>query len=400
MSKEKIKTLLLYSEGSPGRNNIIKNTLVKGFFKNPASVQFPDRLLKNSYFRRIDAILKYKYFETLGYINDWRDEINRAPELDVTECNILNLIHLYKIRRKIKYYDFIIILHSAFADCIDFLIKRSHWFHGRRGKLAAFISNEYEFMDRKFTFLKEAGVDFIYSQLPDDTAKWLYASFSEAQVLFVAHALNPSIYYPGNKKSRSVDIGFIGAQYPLWVGDTMRQDFIDKMVARCPDYDLTLDIRYKNIPRHEWAEFLRNSYGILGAEPGSFFLDKKGVLIENARKYMDRHPDASLNELINEVYSCTDVEYISGKGISSRHFEPMGTKTCQILLEGRYCDLIKPGVHYLSVKPDFSNFSEVIKEFCDEERRREITEHAYEHVMNAHTYRHRIVNLVEAFLAG
>ena len=115
---------------------------------------------------------------------------------------------------------------------------------------------------------------------------------------------------------------------------------------------------------------------------------------------MDRHPDASLNELINEVYSCTDVEYISGKGISSRHFEPMGTKTCQILLEGRYCDLIKPGVHYLSVKPDFSNFSEVIKEFCDEERRREITEHAYEHVMNAHTYRHRIVNLVEAFLAG
>ena len=94
----------------------------------------------------------------------------------------------------------------------------------------------------------------------------------------------------------------------------------------------------------------------------------------------------------------SDIEYIAGKAISSRHFEPMGTKTCQLLLEGDYCDLIEPGNHYLSLKTDLSNFSEVLREFSDDERRCEIIDNAYRHVMNSHTYRHRIEKLIDAFM--
>src|SRR3546814_9279363 len=78
-----------------------------------------------------------------------------------------------------------------------------------------------------------------------------------------------------------------------------------------------------------------------------------------------------------------------GKCMSSRHFDAIGTATCQILLEGRYNDILTPDVHYIRLASDLSNISEVMGTFRDERRRLEITEAARAHVMDGHTYAHR-----------
>jgi spore maturation protein CgeB len=84
------------------------------------------------------------------------------------------------------------------------------------------------------------------------------------------------------------------------------------------------------------------------------------------------------------------------KAISSRHFDAIGTKTCQIMLEGRYNDILVANEHYLEVALDHSNLDEVIERFKDPVERHRISETAYEFVMQGHTYAHRMAALHEA----
>ncbi len=88
-----------------------------------------------------------------------------------------------------------------------------------------------------------------------------------------------------------------------------------------------------------------------------------------------------------------------GKAISSRHFDAIGTKTCQIMLRGRFNDILVADEHYVAIEPDFSNADDAIGRFKDAGERRRIVDQAYEHVMNLHTHRHRTAQ-VRALLEG
>jgi spore maturation protein CgeB len=100
--------------------------------------------------------------------------------------------------------------------------------------------------------------------------------------------------------------------------------------------------------------------------------------------------------MMDACFSEINIEHRSGKAISSRHFEPIGTKTCQVLLEGSYNGILSPDVHYLSVKNDLSNLDEKIREGLDPERRKEIVENAYHFVFEHHTYKRRIETLINS----
>ena len=79
-----------------------------------------------------------------------------------------------------------------------------------------------------------------------------------------------------------------------------------------------------------------------------------------------------------------------GKCISSRHFEAIGTKTCQIMFHGRFNDILEADQHYLALNQDFSNLEDVLVRFLDPTHRRAIVEEAYTYVMDTHTYAHRM----------
>ena len=90
---------------------------------------------------------------------------------------------------------------------------------------------------------------------------------------------------------------------------------------------------------------------------------------------------------------------IYGKCISSRHFDAIGTKTCQIMFPGRYNDILEADRHYLAIDQDFSNLDDVLERFADEGVRTAITELAHAHVLAGHTYEHRM-RQIESLLRG
>src|SRR5690606_13486558 len=153
---------------------------------------------------------------------------------------------------------------------------------------------------------------------------------------------------------------------------------------------LVVDVRRQRVSREQWNRFLNGCKAVIGAESGTYYLNERGHVLDRARAYNLRENRSATFEEVYERFFANQPREVSGKSISSRHFEPIGTRTCQILLEGRYNDILRPNEHYIPVKRDLSNLDEALDRFRDERTRRRITEDAYEYVMGHHTYAHRV----------
>jgi spore maturation protein CgeB len=206
------------------------------------------------------------------------------------------------------------------------------------------------------------------------------------------HALNPALYRRIAEIARDIDVGFVGARYPLFIGDTERSDAIDRVAARARELGLQVDLRHVNVPREEWVRFLNRCHGVVGGEAGTRYLDRTGRLIPEVEAWLREHPNAGFDEVFARFFRDRPV-VMSGKAISSRHFEPVGTETCQLLLEGEYNGILRPDEHYIALRKDLTNVDDALARLCDAAYRTEMTRRTLEYVLSAHTYRHRIREL-------
>jgi hypothetical protein len=328
-----------------------------------------------------------------SYISDWRDAFFQEPRLAVETCNITNLLEFRNNRPKILDYDLVVVLHSAAGDRMSVLEHTAGWFQGRRGKLAMFIGNEYDLLDKKIAFAKKTGADYICTQLPLDTSRVLYADCG-SPIVAMPHALNPRVYRVHEGVRRTIDVGFVGDLYERLIGDRERTDIVQFFDKHAAAYGLTSEIRTQRMPRDEWAAFLNTCHAVIGAESGTYYLQRNGEALRCAKMHLKRHPDATFDAVHRECFSHCEAT-LNGKAVSSRHFEPIGTKTCQVLIEGAYNDILKADTHFISVKRDLSNVGDAINRLKDPEYRRGITEAAYAHAMSAHTYDHRVRRLID-----
>ncbi len=385
----RIKTLVLDADGG-GWSYVTVDTILRGLLRSRMDIQSLPKVLRSSRWSR--RLLGPRYGH-LSYVLDWREAFLEASELDTELCNINNVLEFRRHRAAIRAYPLIVVLHSATGDSMGLLRRTAHWFSGRRGRLIVFIGNEYSLMEDKLDFLRDTGADYVCSQLPDSSARFVYAE-TPARVMALPHALNPRVYKPGPPE-RPIDIGFCGDLYYPFIGDSERTALIQHFQQNGVAFGLRTEFRFNNrMPRDEWAACLRRSYATLGAESGTYYLDRHGHLLEQAKTYYRRHLDASSEDIAARFFRSATIPIASGKAISSRHFEPIGTKTCQILLEGNYNGILKPGVHYIPISKDLSDVAEAVQMFKDEALRSRIVNTAYEYVMDQHTYAHRIRELI------
>ena len=96
------------------------------------------------------------------------------------------------------------------------------------------------------------------------------------------HALNPKVYYVNEKVERNIDIGFVGAKYPKWIGDQERNKLIKKVESISKSFNISNDIRLGigNLQYNDWARMLANSKITIGGEAGSYYLDRNGEMRE------------------------------------------------------------------------------------------------------------------------
>ena len=273
--------------------------------------------------------------------------------------------------------------------------------------------------------------------MPLEAGEWLYAD-TGARVLPLPHALNDAVFRRSKPDAaRTVDIGGRSARYPVFVGDDERNRVHDCFAAIGPKIGLTVDIDTEDrLDRSGWAAFLDNCRGTIGTEAGTWYLERDDRTALAIRAYIDgktgpairadgavhalgrRLPyrvKTSLRALAkvlpirHEAIDCGAVDFaeiderffagrprcpVYSKCISSRHFDAAGAGACQILIRGRYNDILTPDEHYIPVDPDLGNADEAIARFRDPAERRRIAEAAYTLAHDRHTYRHRIVSLI------
>jgi hypothetical protein len=295
-------------------------------------------------------------------------------------------------------YDLIVLLHSTNADSILPLVLLESVFKSRKGKLLIFVGNEYCLMPEKIRFINEVEADYVATQLPEDAARWLYSDCSKSKFLLVPHALNEKVYRPYLKHNhRPIDIGFIGDRYSYAIGDIERTELADYFSQDSLGQKLNTDIRIGRklrIPRDEYVKFLNATRGTIGAESGTYYLEKTDRTQKEVEAFLSRHSNATFDEVYERFFK-NYPNPVSGKAISSRHFEPVGTKTCQILLEGNYNGILKPNTHYISMSRDYSNFDEVLERFADRDYVRTMVGDTYEYVLENHTHEHRVLKVWE-----
>ena len=372
---------------------VFADTVLRGVFGYKDGDPAPKPLRRSSRVNALFGCLR-EAFEYLSYVADWRHAFQTSPRLDVEVCNINNLVQFGRCLLGIRHYDLIIVAHAATGDDMSVLTRAAAGLHMRRGKLVAFLGNEYDLLDEKIAFVQRVGAEYICSQLPVEAAEYLYGECKGSRIVEMPHALNPDRYCVLPGIERGTDIGFIGDIYWPFIGDRERTDLIEWFERHSADFGLTHDIRKQRVHRDDWSAFLNRCKAIIGAESGTYYLNDRGRLLEKARAYnLFQHPRASFEDVFDRFYR-GQARIVSGKSISSRHFEPIGTKTCQILLEGHYNGILKPDVHYIRVSKDLSNIGDAIELFKDESFRTRMVKESFEYAMAQHTYAHRVERLL------
>lgn len=392
--RDRIKTLLVYANGTPQPRVIAKDTILCGVLRLDTQDASLHRM---EWQRRLARRLDVRY-ENLSYVQDWHDAVLRSPLLEIDQCNVMNLVDWVRAWRHIRDYELVIILHSAAGDNLSLVSRMEALFQRRRATMLVLIGNEYMLMPEKIGFLRAVGAEFVGSQLPNAAARWLYAECDGTAVLPAPHALNPATYAWDPSVTRELDIGFIGEIYPWFIGDIERTEAIRYFEEQGASMGLRCDIRSQKIGRRDWANFLNRAKGIIGAESGTYYLERSDSTRVAVQQFQAENPSATFAD----VYARFFRDYpnpINGKAISSRHFEPIGVKTCQILLDGDYNGILHADEHYIALRRDLSNVREAVERFNDDAYRSAMVDATRDYVLAEHTYEHRVQSLVTAVTA-
>lgn len=336
----------------------------------------------------------------LSYNDDWLDSFINHPLLNVKACDLKSKKWIF-VLPFINNFDFIVFLHSTNSNNIfinDILKKK---LFNRKNKIIFFVGNEYKLMPDKISLLKEIKADYIVSQLPQDTAEWLYNECKNSVIISVPHALNPDIFKPKIPlKDRKIDIGVRAYKYVMYLGDKERIDLFNFFMNDKRLMNLNKDVSFNikdRFTRVEWAKFLNSCKATISTEAGSSFLERDDHTRLVVNKYMIENPEASFEDVYRKFF----LNYknpVSGKCISSRHFDAIGTKTCQIMFPGRFNDILKVDKHYIALKHDFSNIKDVLEHLKDLSYIKKMVDETYEYALDAHTHKHRINDLLNKVL--
>lgn len=383
-------------------------------------------------------VLHARYSSSLSYFDDWLEAFREAPQFTVDELDICAAGAPETLKRTRNDYDLIVLLHSTNGDWLTYLTPLAPILADRRGLLLSFVGNEVSLpgmpLADKLRLLEQIGPDWVATQLLLEAGEYLYADLVRRKVVAIPHALNPSAFAPRVAQAdRKVDVGVRTAPYAAYLGDNDRNRLIELFERNPFQPPLAVDISTtERFDRDGWAGFLNRCKGTIATEAGSWYLqrddrtineirawvlsNKRGFVLrtdsrlqklammipQRARRFIRKwlrgplalevnaYDNLDFDEVYARFFRDTPRSTVYSKCISSRHFDAIGTKTCQIMFRGRYNDILAADTHYLALDHDLGNLDEVIRRFRDPEARGRIVDAAHQHALASHTYAHRM----------
>jgi hypothetical protein len=247
-------------------------------------------------------------------------------------------------------------------------------------------------------FIAEFGIAHVLTILPEHEVPVVYRTvdrdkvgFDEVLTGYLEHDTIARIdRILERSPQRLTDIGYRAWEGGHWLG---RLGFTKGELARlfteaAAGTGLSLDIstRPQDTFRGDaWYEFLASCKYTIGVEGGASLFDWDGTIRARIDSYLERSPAATFEEVERACFPGQD-NSLNLRAITPRHLESCATRTCQILLEGEYNGILRPGEHYIPLRADYGNLDEVIAAVRSDTVRDELTSAAHRDVVASGRY--------------
>ncbi len=294
------------------------------------------------------------------------------------------------------------------------LVDRARPLRDLGGIKIALPQDEFLQTDAVCTFLQEFGVTHVFSVMPESEWPTIYPGIDRARVKFLRvltgyleeETLARIERLAAAVPSRDIDIGYRAWRAAPWLGrhGVLKADLAEVFQRRAVQTGLRVDISTRDnavLRGDSWYEFLLRCKYTLGVEGGASILDRDGTIRTRTEAFLERNPGASFVEIEQACFPGLDGS-ANLVAISPRHLEACVTRTCQVLVEGGYNGILKPGAHYIELKRDFSNMAEVLDLVKQDTLREELTDLAYRDIVTsgAYTYWHFVKLVLDNTLSS
>lgn len=302
-----------------------------------------------------------------------------------------------------------VVLHYSLFGTANYMLNAEFldYLSCLRAYKVAFFQDEYHHCRQRFDFLNRYQIDCVFTLVESVYWKDVYQKYTRVPNLvyqltgYVSNALvEHAARLTMPDAQRKIDIGYRGRNllgyYYMGKGVREKVEIAAGFRERAQELGLKLDIEHeerKRIYGWRWYQFLANCRAVLGVEAGVSIFDVQDVVQTECTRLLAENPSLNFEE-ISQKFLYQWEGNIPHRVISPRHFEAAALRVCQILFEGNYSGILKPMVHYIPLKKDWSNFDEVIRMFRDTALRQELTENAYRDLIASGQYSY------QKFIAG
>jgi hypothetical protein len=333
---------------------------------------------------RMNVLLLCDYRrDTASTVADHVDAISQYSENQVT---VLPTLGDFSSALELNRFDVMIIHYSLVMSMDAYLSPTSRArIQTYTGLKAAFIQDEYRFVDRTISAMRELGIELLFTCVPNSQIEKVYPreklpGVTKVNVLtgYVPSSLT-RMCVPAYA-TRKFDVGYRSRDVPEWLGamGLEKTNIGRRFVEDAPEFGLIVNsstLESDRIYGAEWVKFIQSCKAVLGVESGASVFDFSGDIQKNVEAHKLRDPDVTFEKLQSLYFK--DKEYLVDLSqISPRCFEAAALGTLMILYEGHYSGVLEPWRHYVPLKKDHSNMPKVVQVLRDETHAMAIVERA------------------------
>jgi hypothetical protein len=262
------------------------------------------------------------------------------------------------------------------------------WLRSHPAVKVAFPQDEYDHAHVLDDWLTDLGVGLIGTNFGPNHRPTLYprlhrtARFVQVLTGYIdtetARRVTPSLRPIAD---RPLDVVYRATRLPYWFG--RHGQLKAEIAVRARDAAARLGLRTDistnprdTIQSDRWYAFLASGRATIGCESGASVLDARGEIQAAVRQLLADRPDLSFDDVSARLPADWDSHRFFA--IGPRHLEAVITRTCQVLVEGEYDGLLKPGVHYLPLRRDWANLDEVLAQVRDTALLEKVAQRAFE----------------------
>lgn len=310
-------------------------------------------------------------------------------------------------------YDAVIVFYSVRVCERGFLPEKTErGIKSFTGKKLLFIQDDYDNTEETRKFIKRNRIDAVLSVVPYSYINKAYplkrfrnTFFFSILTGYISDEMKEYTSMP--IASRDIHIGYRGRELGWWYGNLGREKLMigAGVKKRVKQYDdIKEDVEWDDAHRigaEGWLDWLSSLKTTLATQSGSNIFDEKQLIKRNVLRIQRFFPSITYEHVHKLLMSRVEGR-IKTETVSPKMFEAIALKTVLIMFEGNYSDgLLKPNIHFIPLKKDFSNFEQVVEKVRDDAFLQSFADNAYNDIMGRYELTYKwLIGYADRILAS